>query len=353
MKKGIIMEIGDEFLTLLTPDGEFLRTRKQNSSYSIGEEIVFTPLLKGNRNYFYLFKQLFIRKPLPVILTAMMLFLISFISLNQNNKAYAYMSIDVNPSMELGLNNQMRVIKLTAFNHDGEKIISHITKWKNQEASQVTKSLLNEMKKEGFFEKHHLVVISTVRTEQKDVSAEKILARNLNEIKNEVKQDHLNLTLLSGTKKQMKNAHHEGLTTGKYQEINMQLLNKIQQSKPSQSLQNEQNKVPNKVQDNSTIQNKNTTLPKGIEKPKQEVNKKEIEKKSVTHHSMMNRDTKKNIHKPELENEEEHDHKIRLNQIINDRNTESKLNAEQKDKTENDEHIKENDNEGNHGSDSN
>jgi hypothetical protein len=41
MKQGIIMEIDDEFLTLMTPEGEFLHARRQNQPYAIGEEIHF------------------------------------------------------------------------------------------------------------------------------------------------------------------------------------------------------------------------------------------------------------------------------------------------------------------------
>ncbi|MCL6572409.1 MAG: anti-sigma factor domain-containing protein, partial [Bacillus sp. (in: Bacteria)] len=44
MKKGIVMDINDTFLTLLTPEGEFLRTKKQDHPYTIGEEIHFHPI---------------------------------------------------------------------------------------------------------------------------------------------------------------------------------------------------------------------------------------------------------------------------------------------------------------------
>ena len=44
MKKGIVMEIDDAFLTLLTPEGEFLHARRQNQPYLIGEEIHFFPI---------------------------------------------------------------------------------------------------------------------------------------------------------------------------------------------------------------------------------------------------------------------------------------------------------------------
>lgn len=41
MRKGVILEINDLYLTLLTPEGEFLRARKLQQDYQVGEEIHF------------------------------------------------------------------------------------------------------------------------------------------------------------------------------------------------------------------------------------------------------------------------------------------------------------------------
>ena len=43
MRKGVILEINDLYLTLLTPEGEFLRARKLQQEYQVGEEIHFFP----------------------------------------------------------------------------------------------------------------------------------------------------------------------------------------------------------------------------------------------------------------------------------------------------------------------
>ena len=43
MRKGTILEINDLYLTLLTPEGEFMRARKLQQEYQVGEEISFFP----------------------------------------------------------------------------------------------------------------------------------------------------------------------------------------------------------------------------------------------------------------------------------------------------------------------
>src|SRR6476469_4401346 len=104
MKKGIVMEVNDSLLTLLTPDGQFLQARKQDHPYVLGEEILFKPISKKKS----LFVNRFIGvKQLSIAAAVLFLFLGSLIPVYQSNKAYAYMSIDVNPSIELGINKQM------------------------------------------------------------------------------------------------------------------------------------------------------------------------------------------------------------------------------------------------------
>ncbi|UOK59269.1 anti-sigma factor domain-containing protein [Bacillus sp. OVS6] len=41
MKKGIVVDRNDDYVTLLTPDGQFLKANKQKRSYELGEEITF------------------------------------------------------------------------------------------------------------------------------------------------------------------------------------------------------------------------------------------------------------------------------------------------------------------------
>ncbi|MBK5445664.1 anti-sigma factor domain-containing protein [Peribacillus sp. TH24] len=43
MKKGVILSINKRFVTLLTPEGEFLKTKRQERTYEVGEEITFSP----------------------------------------------------------------------------------------------------------------------------------------------------------------------------------------------------------------------------------------------------------------------------------------------------------------------
>lgn len=237
MKKGIVMEIDDAFLLLLTPEGEFLRAKKQSQPYTIGEEIYFFPV--GNvktRPSLMSTKNLLKMKTVWGAAFAIIIFLGTFIPFYQNNKAYAYMSIDVNPSIELGVNKNMQVVELKGYNPEGKKVISQINHWKNQEACDVTKTILDEMQKEGYLKDHQQVILTTVRANQKEKSAEEKLSENIKEIKETANKDHLALKVQNGTEQDREKAHKLGITTGKYQESKNQTTKseaKQQTNKPA------------------------------------------------------------------------------------------------------------------------
>ncbi|MED1469765.1 anti-sigma factor domain-containing protein [Bacillus salipaludis] len=233
MKKGIVMEIDDAFLLLLTPEGEFLRARKRNQPYEIGEEIHFFPIenndLRASQSRRSV-KNLFKLKPVWAGLMVLLLILASFIPAYQDNKAYAYMSIDVNPSIELGVNKKMQVVELTGFNEAGKEIITNIPNWQKKDVSDLTQNLLSEMKKEGYLNNRKQVIISTVRTEQAEKPVEDKLKENIEEIKESVNKQNLEATVLSGSEKERKEARQLGLTTGKYKENKIQSLQSADQT---------------------------------------------------------------------------------------------------------------------------
>ncbi|HEY2419957.1 MAG TPA: anti-sigma factor domain-containing protein [Neobacillus sp.] len=244
MKKGIVMEIDGIFLTLLTPEGEFLRARRENEQHIIGEEIDFFPV-KSHKT-FWPTNSLFKVKPVWAlsVAAALLIFLSSFIPMYQDNKAYAYMSIDVNPSIELGVNKKMQVVELTGFNKEGKQVISSISDWKKKDVTKLTQTILFEMKKQGFLKNKSAIIISTVYTNQQEQKADEKLQKNIEEIKETANDEKLELTVYSGTEKEMEIAHKKGMTTGKYHENNIESIkqNKNGMQTPGVKGKQEENK---------------------------------------------------------------------------------------------------------------
>jgi hypothetical protein len=250
MKKGIIMEIDDVFLTLLTPDGEFLRARKQPKPYVLGEEVHFYPLEMnvGQKRSISLVR--FLKgKVLLSAAAAIFLLAASYVPFYKGNQAYAYMSIDVNPSIELALNKKMQVLELTPFNKDGKKIVKNLDDWKKRDVAAVAEQILNEIKKQGYIKSKSLVVISTVRAEKSEKNAEIQLTENLQEIKETVKKDDLEIAVVKGNKKDLQAAHKHGMTAGKYKEKSIPIKVEMKKdTKPSIEDNSKQDAVTEQTQ---------------------------------------------------------------------------------------------------------
>lgn len=89
--------------------------------------------------------------------------------------AAAYVSIDVNPSIELTLNRMDRVIGALAYNDEGEALLQEVS-LKGKPYEEAASSLLAAMEQEGYLTSDALVTV-TVQTE--DSSKEEVLCDTL------------------------------------------------------------------------------------------------------------------------------------------------------------------------------
>ncbi|MBY0144705.1 anti-sigma factor domain-containing protein [Neobacillus niacini] len=212
------MEIDDPYLTLLTPDGEFLRAHKSDRLYSVGEEIDFFPVTdnivskksKSIRTFFTLRTALMSAAVLIICLG-------SIIPVYQSNKAYAYMSIDASTSIEMGLNKQMEVVHLKGFDKEADEIISQLGEWEKKDVSVLTAIIVAELKDEGQISQSEPVVISTVKTKQLNDNVETKLEKNVVEIQQTIDQQLVEVKVYTITEEEIEKARDSGVPVGIYQ----------------------------------------------------------------------------------------------------------------------------------------
>ena len=219
MRKGVILEINDLYLTLLTPEGEFLRARKLQQDYQVGEEIHFFPeTLTVNKKRFNLsFLNSF--KARSIALTAVfMIAMTALVPAYQNGQVYAYMSIDVNPSIELAVNDDLKVLRMTGYNPEGEEIIEEIKGWKKKDAAVVAEMIIEEIEDEGFLKENKDVVIATVHNKKAKESVDLALEKKITEIKKSTQDENLNFKVMEATIEDREKAQKQGVTTGVYKE---------------------------------------------------------------------------------------------------------------------------------------
>ncbi|KAA0546647.1 anti-sigma factor domain-containing protein [Bacillus sp. BGMRC 2118] len=215
VKRGVILEIGNQYITLLTPEGEFLRSRKGKEHYEIGEEINFFPVNEQNsvrRSFFKLNKW---NSGIASVIAAALLFF-SIFNLYDRNEVYAYMTIDINPSIEAGVDKKLRVVSLEGYNAEGDEVVKKLEEWMNEPINSVTEAIIQESKDSGYYKEGVEVLLSTVIVEEEDEQLAKELSENVQSIVETSKQEDIMITSVNSTVEDREHAIEKGLSTGKY-----------------------------------------------------------------------------------------------------------------------------------------
>lgn len=241
MKQGIVMDVDGRFLTVLTPDGEFVRTKRVSGREQIGEEILFSPQTAVHR--LQELRTAITRKPsvLGSILAASLLLI--FFTVPQNaGHVYAYMSIDVNPSVELALNKELEVVEMRSYNEEGEDIISELENWKNASVEDVTEKVFNVLEKKGYLDKGEDVVVGTVVTEE----PQEVVKQLETVIATVTKDYEADVQTVIATEKEREQAVNQGITAGSYKkEVDSKQAEKRKEKEaPVETTHPNQQKVP-------------------------------------------------------------------------------------------------------------
>lgn len=213
MKKGIVLEMNERFLTLLTPEGEFLKVKKTIGSYEVGEEItipahrnIWSEILEFLRNIRF--------KSIAAVSVACILALFFFIP-NHEEDVYAYMSIDINPSIELGVNEDLKVVEMTSYNEKGKEIINGLKDWKMQDMKDVTNTIIESMKSNGYSFSKNEVVIGTVHTGKSIEKSDNQMKKVINELQEDLSKVEAKVISVEATAKEREKAVEAGVTAGK------------------------------------------------------------------------------------------------------------------------------------------
>ncbi|MGE7903924.1 anti-sigma-I factor RsgI family protein [Peribacillus sp. NPDC094092] len=216
MKKGVILSVNKRYVTLLTPEGEFLKTKRQERVYEVGEEITFSPAEQKFTLAFSNFHSSF-KKTAVLSIASTFLILFSILPSYFSGPVSAYMTIDVNPSIELELDDDLDVLKLTGLNEDGKLVIDHLKDWKGKNIKTVTSRIVETTKQLGYLKGNKQIVVSTTLLE-KNKELDKNLKEEIKEISEQDNVSDTRMKVIQATKSDWKHAREQGISTGKYLE---------------------------------------------------------------------------------------------------------------------------------------
>ncbi|MED4970553.1 anti-sigma-I factor RsgI family protein [Parageobacillus toebii] len=296
MKKGIVLELDEEFVTLLTTEGEFIQVKK-DGDYEIGEEIeaqvIKRPIVR-RRSFRYVITSL----------VAAVVLLVTTLFHFPSNEVYAYMSIDINPSIEVGVDEQLKVLKLKAYNEEGKRIVSQLSHWKKKEFVDITMEIIELSMQKGYLQEGGQVLITAVERKYRAASSRE-LSTELKKIQHSYQQKNIIVKTEESTMEVRNKAVKKGVTTGKLLQIEQKMKTVSPESTKAKKLekpleQNDgENEYPmdnhslNKKDEKNQKKNKDNGNQKGEHRRNNHSLNEKDEKNRGNNHSLQKKDKQK------------------------------------------------------------
>ncbi|MDE7553110.1 anti-sigma factor domain-containing protein [Bacillus tropicus] len=208
MNKGIVMDIKKHSVVVLTPNGEFITCKRKGDSCMIGEEISFDEQeQKASR-----FSIPYFLKPASLLVACFLCALLFFYN-QPEEKVFAYVSVDINPSLEVSVTKDLRVIDLQACNDDGRRILKELKQWENKQLQEVIRTIIKQSQEDKYLTNDKQVMLTAVA---KDKSLRPQLEQVMQELKKEYEIKHITVEYQSSTMQVRENARKAGIGTGVY-----------------------------------------------------------------------------------------------------------------------------------------
>ena len=184
---GIIVKIQGKNVIVVSEAGLFEMIKYREGMF-VGQKIFYSGKdiisKKQKQKYKYFI-------PAIASIAAIFILLMSYFKFFYTDKIYAYIDVDINPSIELMVNEDSIVIDAVAFNEDGEVVLSGI-KHKGGLLEKVVYDVIKSSEKHGFIkrEEKEIVLISTAFENIKQpVEKELFNHKLINNLKNEMDEE--------------------------------------------------------------------------------------------------------------------------------------------------------------------
>ncbi|MHB1125462.1 MAG: anti-sigma factor domain-containing protein [Bacillota bacterium] len=210
-RQGVVMEIKGKKAIILTTDGEFIQRQFTGALPQVGEEVT----LGSNRS------NLLIWGRWAVAAVLLLLFLTPPAVRTITNVAggfevaTAYVTVDINPSVELAVDRKDRVVDAKALNDDGKQLLQDLS-LQGSLVKETIIALVEKAGKDGYLPENSMatVLVAVVNNGGSKTQMKRLFGAG--EEAQRVLQDRVRIQTVQAGKKQRVQAGDMGLSTGKY-----------------------------------------------------------------------------------------------------------------------------------------
>jgi hypothetical protein len=218
LNKGIVMELSDRHVIVMTSGGVFRKLPRDGRTCEVGEEILFaeTPAARKAPRMAKL-------SGLVAAVIMCIAAIAAMTNMTGSAEVVAYVSMDINPSVEFGIDDAEKVQDLKGLNEDGEKLVSGIN-YKGKPLETVTNEVLRRADEQGPLAKGEGdIIIASAVVKNTDKISDSALADKLKEqvtkyiaAEHPNEASHYEVTAFAAPQEIRQAAEANGLSTGKY-----------------------------------------------------------------------------------------------------------------------------------------
>lgn len=213
---GVILKLKNNRVIVMTEKLDFVELNLKPGMIR-GQKVSFTPSDLYNSN-FKSSRYSNIIKPVSVVASVAAVFAFLFIgyaALFSTNE-FAYVDIDINPSVEMAIDKNENVLKAKALNSDGQVLLDTV-KLKNIELSDAVTLLLDKSKEIGFIHTNNKVLLSTsINSKTVSDSDIKKIDTMVSSLKEIADKSGVDSKIIKLSPEDRKEALETGLSMGKY-----------------------------------------------------------------------------------------------------------------------------------------
>ncbi|ERK28263.1 anti-sigma-I factor RsgI family protein [Clostridium intestinale] len=175
--KGIVLEKKDGYAVLVDKQGKFHKVKDKNDIV-VGSEYERSMFLRLNKGLVFKVSALMIAGTLGIF------------GYNAYAVPNAYVSLDINPSVELATNSFGTVIDVNPLNEDGEKLSEDLT-LEGQKVEDALQTLIVEAKTEGYLDESLDNAVAVTVSTDDEAKGEDILQSAEEAVKSELENQNL------------------------------------------------------------------------------------------------------------------------------------------------------------------
>lgn len=241
MQKGLCIELNDENSVFIGQNGEFVHGKPARET-AVGEESYFYPkqaaaTMKRKSG-----------KPFLAPVLAMLAVAVLFLSvLLPEQEAFAYVQVQVNPGVELGIDETYEVVSIRELNSDGRALIEELGEWEHHSLDEVLEEVVALSMKASTEE----IVITTVADDVDQIADEEVV-ESVMAISAKVVAGNVAVRLKEASKKQWRTSIEKSVPVGQLISDSKKIMN----SQLDEQAITDSEEKPAKVSDKQNNSNK-------------------------------------------------------------------------------------------------